>query len=140
MVVTFFGHRDAGSEIKEKIKEEIIRLIENDGADTFLVGNNGNFDAMVKSVLDELEKAYDIKYNIVLAYLPTKKREYDDHSHTVFPEGLESVPKRFAISKRNEMMIKECDIVITHVIRNYGGAYQFKALAEKKSKRVINIK
>lgn len=140
MTVAFFGHRDTGENIKPKIKEVVIDLIENHNADTFLVGNNGSFDAMAKGVLEEIEKLYPhIKYRVVLAYLPTEKREYDDHSHSVYPEGIESVPLRFAISKRNELMVRQSDTVVTHVTRTYGGAYRFKTLAEKKGKRVINI-
>ncbi len=83
MVVAFFGHRDAREDIKPKIKEVITDLIENHGADTFLVGNNGKFDAMVTNVLTEAEALYPhIKYSVVLAYHPVEKREYEDHSHT----------------------------------------------------------
>lgn len=140
MVVAFFGHRDASEDIKPKIKEVVTDLIENHGADTFLVGNNGSFDAMVKGVLAEAEKEYPhVSYSIMLAYLPTEKREYEDHSHTVFPEGLEKVPLRFAISKRNELMVKRCHTVVAYVTHSYGGAYNFKAMAEKKGKTVINI-
>lgn len=140
MTVAFFGHRDAGENIKPKIKEVVIDLIENHNADKFLVGNNGNFDTTVRGVLADAEKIYPhIKYFVVLAYLPTEKREYEDHSHSVYPEGLEGVPLRFAISKRNELMVQQSQTVVTHVIRTYGGAYRFKALAEKKGKLVINI-
>ena len=133
MVVAFFGHRDAREDIEPKIKETVKDLIENHGADTFLVGNNGNFDAMVKKVLTKAEELYPhVKYSVVLAYLPIQKKEYEDHSHSVFPEGLEKVPLRFAISKRNELMIKRCQTVVAYVTHNYGGAYRFKTMAEKK--------
>ncbi len=140
MTVVFFGHRDAKEGIKPKIKEVIIDLIENYNADKFLVGNNGYFDEMVKDILFDVEKSYPhIKYSVVLAYLPSEKREHEDYSHSVYPEGLEGALPRFAISKRNELMVQQSDVVVTHVIRTYGGAYHFKALAEKKGKRVINI-
>lgn len=140
MVVAFFGHKDAGADIKPKIKEVVKDLIENHQADIFLVGNNGSFDSMVKSVLAEAEKFYPhVKYNVVLAYHPVQIKENDDYSHTVFPEGLEKVPVRFAISKRNELMIKQSQTVVAYVTRSYGGAYKFKTIAEKKGKKVINI-
>lgn len=140
MTVSFFGHRDAGEGIKSKIKEVVIDLVENYNADKFLVGNNGHFDEMVRSVLFDVEKSYPhIQYSVVLAYLPTENRVREDYSHSVYPEGLEGVPLRFAISKRNELMIRQSDVVVTHVIRTYGGAYHFKTLAEKKGKKVINI-
>ena len=140
MTVSFFGHRDAGEGIKSKIKEVVIDLIENYNADKFLVGNNGSFDNMVRCILSDAEKNYPhIKYSVVLAYLPTENRVREDYSHSVYPEGLEGVPLRFAISKRNELMVQQSETVVTHVTRTYGGAYRFKTFAEKKGKRVINI-
>ena len=105
----------------------------------FYVGNNGNFDAMVHRQLEALSQAYPITYSVVLAYLPTKKSEYDDYANTILPEGIETTPKRFAISYRNKWMIEQADIVVTYVNRSIGGASKFKSLAEKKKKKVINI-
>lgn len=48
MTVAFFGHRDTPPIIEPKLKEIIIDLIENHDADKFLVGNNGNFDFLVR--------------------------------------------------------------------------------------------
>ena len=105
----------------------------------FYVGNNGNFDTMVRRQLVELSQFYPITYSVVLAYIPTKKSEYDDFTNTLLPEGIESVPKRFAISYRNKWMVEQSDIVITYVARTYGGAWQFKALAERQGKMVIEL-
>ncbi len=142
MTCTFFGHRDAPNEIKEVLKETIIDLIENKNVDMFYVGNHGVFDSMVTNVLKGLTLKYqNIEYKTVLAYLPTEKNEFDytDYSCTVYPEGIEKTPKRFAISYRNKWMINNSDFVITYVNRIVGGAAQFKELAEKKGKAVINI-
>ena len=114
-------------------------FIENKNVTVFYVGNNGNFDTMVRRQLEELSQTYPITYNIVLAYLPTKKSEYDDYTNTIYPEGIETVPKRFAISYRNKWMVEQSDIVITYVARTYGGAWQFKALAERQGKMVIEL-
>jgi hypothetical protein len=94
---------------------------------------------MVRRLLEELSKVYTITYSVVLAYLPTKKSEYDDYSNTILPEGIETVPKRFAISYRNKWMIKQADVVVTYVTHNFGGASQFKALAERQGKMVIEL-
>jgi hypothetical protein len=63
----------------------------------------------------------------------------EDYSDTVFPEGLEKIPPRFAISKRNRWMIEHSDYVVTYVRHSFGGAAQFKALAEKKGKKAIEL-
>ena len=68
------------------------------------------------------------------------QNKYDNLTNTIYPEGLETVPKRFAISWRNKWMIQESDVVVTYITHSWGGAAQFADLAKRKKKRVINIK
>ena len=58
---------------------------------------------------------------------------------TVYPEGLEAVPPRYAIDKRNRWMLQQSDVVVTYVTVPFGGAAKFKLLAEKTGRAVINI-
>ena len=139
MTVTFFGHKDTPKEIEPTLRTTLVDLIENHGATEFYVGNNGNFDTMVRCQLEELSHTYSITYSVVLAYIHTKKSEYDDFTNTLLPEGIETAPKRFAISWRNKWMIQQSDIVVTYVARTYGGAWQFKAMAERQGKTVIEL-
>ena len=137
--VTFFGHRDTPKEIESALRLTLIDLIENKNATVFYVGNNGNFDTMVRRQLEDLSQTYPITYSVVLAYLPTEKNKYDNLTNTIYPEGLETVPKRFAISYRNKWMIQQADTVVSYVIRTYGGAAQFKELAERLDKTVFEL-
>lgn len=139
MTVTFFGHKDTPKEIEPTLRTTLVDLIENHGATEFYVGNNGNFDTMVRRQLEELSKVYPITYSVVLAYLPTKKSEYDGFTNTLLPEGIETIPKRFAISYRNKWMIQQSDVVVTYVTHTYGGAAQFKAMAQRQGKMVIEL-
>lgn len=139
MVCTFFGHKDTPKEIEPTLWSTLIDLIENKNVNVFYVGNNGSFDTMVRRQLEDLSQTYPITYSVVLAYLPTAKNKYDDLSNTIFPEGLETVPKSFAISWRNKWMIQQSDIVVTYVTHNFGGAWQFKEIAIKHSKKVIEL-
>ncbi len=139
MTVTFFGHKDTPKEIEPTLRTTLVDLIENHGAIKFYVGNNGNFNTMVRRQLENLSQAYPITYNVVLAYLPTKKSEYDDYTNTILPEGIETVHKRFAISYRNKWMIGQSDIVVTYVTHSFGGAAQFKASAQRQGKTVIEL-
>ena len=141
MICTFFGHRDASSRIEGTIRATIERLI-LEGVTRFYVGNNGNFDSMVHRQLKQLSIEYPhIRYYVVLAYLPTEKYEFNitDYGETIYPEGLESVPPRFAISKRNQWMVEKADIVVTYVKYSTGGAAHAKKLAVRKGKAIINI-
>ena len=139
MVCTFFGHKDTPKEIEPTLRTTLVDLIENKNVTVFYVGNNGNFDTMVRHQLEDLSHTYHITYNVVLAYLPIKKSEYDDSTNTIYPEGIETVPKRFAISWRNKWMVQQSDVVVTYVTRNFGGSWQFKEMAEKQGKTVIEL-
>ena len=139
MVCTFFGHKDTPKEIEPTLRSTLIDLIENKNVNVFYVGNNGNFDTMVRHQLEILSQTYPIEYHVVLAYLPTEKNKYDNLTNTIYPEGIETVPKRFAISWRNKWMIQQSDIVVTYVIHNFGGAAKFKELARSQRKDLISI-
>ena len=139
MTVTFFGHKDTPKNTEPTLRTTLVDLIENHDATEFYVGNNGNFDTMVHRQLENLSQTYPITYNIVLAYIPTKKSEYDNFTNTIIPEGIETSPKRFAISYRNKWMIQQADVVVTYVTHSFGGAAQFKAMAERQGKTVIEL-
>lgn len=140
MICTFFGHRDAPSTLEESLKETVIRLIEQEKADVFYVGNQGNFDGMVRRVLKALQKVYPhIRYAVVLAYMPTEKDKEQDFSDTLFPDGLETVPRRAAIVARNRWMVEKAQYVIAYINVPFGGAADAVALAEKKGKTVIRL-
>ena len=138
---TFFGHRDCPETIKPKLRSTIIDLIENHDVDMFYVGNQGQFDAMVRSALKKLKQEYPhIDYAVVLAYMPEKPSEYEEYSDTIFPEGLETVHPRYAISHRNTWMLTHSDYVITYITHPCGGASKFSQKASWLSKGVINLK
>lgn len=141
LTCTFFGHKDTPKEIELTLKSTIIDLIKNKNVCNFYVGNHGNFDYMVKRTLIELNKIYNINYAVVLAYLPGKKYnpEEDSPTNTILPDGIETVPQKFAVNYRNKWMIEQSDYVVTYVKYAVGGACKFKELAERKKKTVINI-
>ena len=138
MRCAFFGHCDAPLEIRDKLKETVISLIEERDVTEFYVGNNGNFDRIALSVLKELSEMYPhIDYYVVYAYLP--KKGGDDFEHTIYPEGIETAPKRFAIDYRNRWIVGQADIVVAYVRRSFGGAAKFVDMAERQGKDIIDL-
>ena len=138
MVCAFFGHRDCPASVKPKLFETIKRQIEQ-GTTRFYVGNNGNFDTMALSCLRTLKKEYkNISYAVVVAYISADKSEYLPEE-TVFPEGIETVPKRFAIDFRNRWMIAQSDTVISYIAHSFGGAAKYVKKAENKGAVIINL-
>ena len=121
-------------------KTDNCELITNHDVDTFYVGNQGKFNAIVRSTLRELSDEYpQITYAVVLAYIPGKNREYIDYSDAMFPEGIETVPPRYAISWRNNWMLKQSDYIVSYITHTWGGAVQFVRKAIKSEKTVINL-
>ena len=136
----FFGHREVTHNIRNKLTSIIEKLITEDGVIDFFVGNQGQFDWMVYSVLKELKAKYpQIRYTVVLAYMPDEHIKELYGEDTLFPDGLESVPKKFAISKRNDWMIRQSGVVVRYVHKITGGAAKFKEKAEKKGLKIICI-
>ena len=56
MTATFFGHKDTPKEIEPTLRTTLVDLIENKNVTVFYVGNNGNFDAMVRRQLENLSQ------------------------------------------------------------------------------------
>ena len=105
MTCTFFGHKDTPDEVKDKLRQTIITLIEEKGVTNFYIGNHGNFDRMVLSVLKELSKLYpQIRYSVVLAYLTQNTNE--DYSNTIFPIFLSQTISTLTFSNMCGIMHK----------------------------------
>lgn len=140
----FFGHRQCPPDIRPYLKNVLINLIEHQGVNVFYIGNQGAFDDMVRSVLRVLSQQYPhIIYAVVLAYLPSHHKDdlsqSQDYADTMYPEGIESVPKHFAIDWRNHWMLKQADYVVTYITYPWGGAAKFIDKAIKLGKQVINL-
>ena len=105
------------------------------GIDAFYVGNQGQFDAAVYHCLKQLHKQYPhICVAVVLAYLPTEKK---DGSDTMYPE-IEGSP-RFAIERRNRRMIDRSQYCVCYIEHTWGGAYKFARLAKRCGLIVLNL-
>jgi len=142
VVCSFFGHKDVPQSVCLKIRESIVYLITQRNVDCFLVGNQGGFDSMVLKVLRELKQLYPhICYNVVLAYMPTQKAEHEryDPKETCLPEGMESVPKQFAISWRNKWMVRQSQIIVCYIAHTWGGAAKSVEYAQSAGKEIINL-
>ena len=138
MICTFFGHRDAPDSLKDVLSDTVWSLILKEGVKTFYVGNNGNFDFLVQRLLVEIKRQRkDISYTVVLSRID-EVAVASEQSETIFPDGLEKVPGKFAISRRNDWLIKHSDYVITYTKRKYSNCYNWIEKAAKKGLKIIN--
>ncbi len=137
---TFIGHKNAPKEIEPILESTLKDLILNKNVAKFYVGTHGSFDYMVQRVLEKLKNQFHwIDYSIVLAYIPEMKEEYKDYSNTIYPDGLEKIPKRYAIIERNKWMIRKSDCLVCYVEHTVSNANNFKEFAEKRGKIVYNL-
>ncbi len=139
MTCCFFGHRDTPDKTKTALRSLLVNLIEDKQIDRFLVGNNGNFDHMVISVLFELKMKYTNLQCFVVLYNLSESKQISCPLETIYPEGLELAPPRFAIDRRNRWMLLQSDLVVGYVFRSVGGAAHFFNLAQKQGKQTYNL-
>ena len=137
MIVAFCGHREIQE--PETVKTWLNEVVESlifEGADCFYLGGYGQFDALAAAVVREQKKQHpQIRSVLVLPYLD---RTFDaaDYDETIYPP-LENVPRRYAITRRNEYMADCADVIVAYVIHSFGGAYKTLCYAQRKKMRII---
>lgn len=146
MIVTFCGHRDfvetaeAENQLTmflEKYARENVRLV-------CYNGGYGNFDYFAAKCVQRMQEQYsNIRNCLVLPYIDQPFLErieiFKNHfDETIYPP-LESVPRKYAIIRRNEWMVDSADIVIAYVKYSWGGAARTLEYARRKKKNIIKI-
>ena len=135
----FIGHRDSSEDIFPMLEREIERHIVEYGVEEFIVGQYGRFDGMAARAVQGVKGRYPrVQLILLLAYLRNEALP-EGFDGCVFPDGLEFVPKKYAILRANQRMIDRCDHLIAHVQHPFGGACQCLAYAEKKHLRIALI-
>lgn len=145
MIVTFCGHSTYIPKCEDETK--VLQIVENhaNGENIeFYLGGYGNFDFFAKKCAEKYKSIHkNTKIVFVTPYINdwlNERRDYfeNEYDEIIYPE-LESVPFRFAISKRNEWMAEHSDLVIAYVCVDFGGAYAFFKHAIRCNKEVVNI-
>lgn len=137
MIITFIGHSeiskpDAVRSWLSTVLDEYIMQEEL----VFYLGGYGSFDRMAASVVQEKKQQNPAAQSILV--LPYLNRSYDltPYDSTVFPP-LETVPPRYAVSRRNQWMVLQADLVIAYVIYGWGGAAVTLDYAQRKHKQIL---
>ena len=137
MKCLLFGHANAPDCAETTLEAAITDLFKSKDVSEYLVGNNGNFDYMAQKVLKKLEPL-GISHTVVLSKI-NEAPLYSNWENTIFPESLAKVPPRYAIVKRNELMVKEANCAICYVNHIASNSYKMHLKAIKKGLYVINI-
>lgn len=136
----FFGHRDSPESLGPRLYEATENLILHHQVNRFFVGHQGAFDRMAADILSQISAKYPaVDYAVVLAYLPSSGNPPRFAHPALLPNGIESIPRRFAISHRNEWLLKQADYVIGFMDHGWGGAARYLLKAQRQKKSVILI-
>lgn len=132
----FIGSRHTSESINEQLKQAVEKHITQYGVITFTVCYYGNFDSLVIRALKEAKKCHEnIKLYLLTPYALDRKEEAPNgFNGTFYPDGLEFVPKRFAIVKANNYMIQHSDYLIAHV-QGVGKSRDFVEYAKRREKK-----
>ena len=132
-----FGHADA----PQSLLPLLVETIENElskGVTEFYVGYHGNFDRLASSALRQVKQRNNITATLVLAYHPAEQPvELSWGFDGTFYPPLEKTPRRYAIVKSNQYMVKSSDSIICYV-KHCGNARQLLNCALQQNNVAIN--
>lgn len=148
MVVAFFGHSSLyiTDELCNDIYGTIKKIIHHGEKLSFYCGGYGDFDNLCARICRSIKKGNPLcEVVFITPYITeTQQRKIKElmdkklYDSVIYPP-LETVPPRFAISKRNEWIIQQADLIIAYVKYTYGGAYKALQYAQRKKKLIINL-
>lgn len=131
----FIGHRDAPDKLRSQLAEAVERHIILYGVTEFIVGHYGHFDHMAASAVREAKKRHpNVTLVLLLPYYPYTC-SVSDYDETYYPNGMDHVPKPFAIVRANEHMIRTCEYLICYDVGYVGKTRDLVALARRREKK-----
>ena len=137
MIIAFCGHDNVQDidKVRNWLSDSLDQFLYEENVTCYL-GGYGGFDRLAASVVRQKQKENTTLQSVLI--IPYLNRKYDEstYDYTIFPP-LESVPPRYAISKRNEWMVAQADVVIAYVTHSWGGAAKTLEYAQAKKKKVI---
>ena len=131
----FIGHRDAPETVRPLLDAAVERHITEYGVTEFVVGHYGRFDYMAAGAVRAAKERHpEVTLTLLLPYYPFD-HDTSGYDRTYYPEGLETVPKPFAIVRANEHMIKAADYLICYDTGLVGKTRDFVAFAQLREKK-----
>ena len=125
----------------EKLIKTLQDLI-NNGVKEFLIGNHGEFDKMAfRACLILKEHNPQIKITRVFSSLLTLLKEPRNEKFQNICYDIEDIYFKRRITKTNEIMIENSDVVVCYVDEEitHSGAKTAFNFAKKKNKKIINL-
>ena len=133
----FIGHREADEKLLPKLKETVERLITKENVRFFYVGEYGGFDRIAANAVIKAKSRYpDITLMRVLPYHPAERPVEAPYGFdgTYYPDGLEKVPKPYAIVRCNKLMVSTSDWLVCYVRHGCSNSQKLLEYAERREK------
>lgn len=130
----FIGHREADERLLPTLVNAIERLVVLEGVTCFYVGGYGGFDRVAATAVKQVKQRYpEIILMLVLPYHPAERPIEAPYGFdgTYYPEGLESVPRRFSIVKANKIVVKQSDWLVAYVRHGASNSHKILEYAQK---------
>ena len=133
----FIGHRDAPPDVAPLLDTAVEHHITKYGVSCFIVGHYGTFDSMAAGAVKRAKQRHEgVELLLLLPYHPAERliKIEDGFNGTYYPEGMETVPKRYAIARANEYVIRHaCDYLICYDRYLATKTHDFVALARARA-------
>ena len=129
----FIGHRYAPESIYDRLLAAVERHITEYGVMDFVVGKYGNFDRLdARAVVEAKQHHPGVTLTLLMPYYRTSVEPLPTgFDGSLFPNGLETVPKRAAILRANKYLIHHCDYLIAYDAGRIGNTRKLVAEARK---------
>ena len=140
--VALFGHRDfcQHKRLDDSLYPLIKDLLRTKTFVEIYIGRDGEFDIYVASIIKRVQTAAGTEnsdLNLVLPYVRKDIEYYERYyDHVIIPT---SAHPKIAITKRNEWVVEQADLVICYIERKKGGSYAAMRYAENMGKAVLNL-
>ena len=138
----FIGHREASSELLPLLNNAIKAHITRYGVTNFIVGHYGGFDQLAAKAVIAAKKCHpEITLSLLLPYHPAERPVETPYGFdgTYYPEGMETVPRKFAIVQANKRMVDNVDWLIAYVHHGASNSRKIMEYAQIKGISYINL-
>ena len=142
----FIGHRETDERILPTLIQEVEQHITEYGVTAFLVRHYGGLDRLAAHAVKEAKQRHpEVTLTLLLPYHPVERPipTPEGFDRTLYPEGMETVPKRLAIVRANHWMLCHSDYLIAYVSHPSAGSREVLEEARRREARglmsVVNL-
>lgn len=134
----FIGHREADDRLLPKLIDTIEWLITEENVSGFYVGGYGGFDRIAGIAVKQAKKRHPhIVLKLVLPYHPAEQpiEAPTGYDGTYYPEGLEKVPRQYAIIRANKNLVDTSDWLVAYVRHGASNSRKLLEYAERRREK-----